>query len=66
MPFEKERKVFKVGNSWVIAVPDGWAEFLGIKRGTRVKVLANGALVVLPPNASPEMVDKYKRIILEG
>lgn len=66
MPFEKSRKIFRVGHSWVVAVPDGWAEFLGIKRGTKVKVLANGVLVILPPNASPETVEKFKKIILEG
>lgn len=40
------QKVQKSGNSLVVSVPKGWADFYGIEKGDTVYVETNGKMVV--------------------
>jgi len=42
----QEQKVQKSGNSLVVSIPKGWADFHGIEKGDTVFVETNGKMVI--------------------
>jgi hypothetical protein len=44
-----------LSQSRYVTLPRGWCNGSGVDRGTRVKVLTNRVLVVLPPGADREL-----------
>lgn len=48
-----------------VTLPTGWKRYHKVQFGDRVKVLANGFIIILPPNTSEEEEEKA-RGFLEG
>jgi antitoxin component of MazEF toxin-antitoxin module len=49
MPFASIRKIIQVGGSKTVALPPPWLEALNLGLGDELLVLADGALLVVPP-----------------
>lgn len=49
MPFASVRKILRVGGSKTVALPPSWLEAFGLGLGDELLVLADGALLVVPP-----------------
>jgi antitoxin component of MazEF toxin-antitoxin module len=49
MPFASIRKIMQVGGSKTVALPPPWLEALNLGLGDELLVLADGALLVVPP-----------------
>lgn len=51
MPTLDKRSVIDLGQgSYVITLPKAWLRYFGIKPGDKLEVIANGELVIRPPN----------------
>jgi antitoxin component of MazEF toxin-antitoxin module len=48
MPAEEERKIMKHGTSGVVAIPIAYRRYHDLKTGTRVKVLYDSLLLIVP------------------
>jgi len=68
MPIEKEYKVRRARKGAEIAeisIPTDWRKYHNVQIGDTCTVLANGIVVVLPPNISDEKEAEVRRF-LEG
>lgn len=66
--FEREYKVrraTKDDETAEVTIPTSWKRYHKVKFGEKVKILADGVIVILPPNASEEQ-EKEVRDFLEG
>ena len=48
-----------------VTLPTGWKRYHKLKFGDKVKMLANGVIVILPPNVTEEKEEEVRRF-LEG
>ena len=66
MPQEKEYKVrpaFPGGETAEMTLPTAWTRYHRLKFGDKLKTIANGVLIVLPPNISKAEEDRARRFI---
>ena len=61
----KVRSASKDGETAEVTLPTSWKRYHKVKFGEKVKMLADGVIVILPPNASEEKEDEVRRF-LEG
>lgn len=68
MPIEEQRSLIEVGSknrSSAITLPAAWVRFWKLKKKQRLDVIANGVLIVIPPNhPEREMVKEKIRSVL--
>ena len=50
MPAKIERKVLKLGDSKVIAIPPDWARMFRIEKGDDIDVIYNAIVILKPPH----------------
>ena len=69
MPHEKEYKIrpaFSGGETAEMTLPTNWTRYHRLKFGDKVKVLADGVIVVLPPGVGEEEEQRARRFIEGG
>jgi bifunctional DNA-binding transcriptional regulator/antitoxin component of YhaV-PrlF toxin-antitoxin module len=69
MPTEKKYRLRKAGSgktcvSYEITVPLEWVRFLRLNEGDKIKALADGLMIFIPPGR-PDLEQKARRF-LEG
>jgi antitoxin component of MazEF toxin-antitoxin module len=61
---EDIRKIFKVGGSYVVALPQKYVEMHKIKPGDKVRILFND-YILLSPIKSEELIKKLQKVKAE-
>lgn len=61
----KVRRATKDDETAEVTLPTSWKRYHKVKFGEKVKILADGVIVILPPNASEEKEEEVRRF-LEG
>jgi len=62
---ELDKKVLQQGSSHLIVLPKAWCSFWNITNKSRMKMLANGIIILIPKNSKVNM-QKIKKMMLEG
>ena len=69
MPIEEQRSLIEVGGkhrSSAITLPASWVRFWRLRKGQKLDVFADGALVIVPPN-HPErdkIIEKIRSVLV--
>lgn len=61
----KIRRATKDDETAEVTLPTSWKRYHKLKFGDKVKMLADGVIIILPPNATEEKEDEVRRF-LEG
>lgn len=61
----KVRRATKDDETAEVTLPTSWKRYHKVKFGEKIKMLADGVIVILPPNASEEQEEEVRRF-LEG
>lgn len=61
----KVRRATKDDETAEVTLPTSWKRYHKVKFGDKVKMLADGVIIILPPNASEEQEEEVRRF-LEG
>jgi bifunctional DNA-binding transcriptional regulator/antitoxin component of YhaV-PrlF toxin-antitoxin module len=61
----KVRRASKDDKTAEVTLPTSWRRYHKVKFGEKIKMLADGVIVILPPNASEEKENEV-RSFLEG
>ena len=61
----KVRRATKDDETAEVTLPTSWKRYHKVQFGEKVKILADGVIVILPPNASEEKEEEVRRF-LEG
>jgi bifunctional DNA-binding transcriptional regulator/antitoxin component of YhaV-PrlF toxin-antitoxin module len=55
MPGETTRKIINLGGSGVIAIPPDFRRYFGLRPGSKVKILYDSLLLVIPPGGEQKL-----------
>ena len=61
----KVRRATKDDETAEVTLPTSWKRYHKVNFGEKVKILADGVIVILPPNATEEKEEEVRRF-LEG
>ncbi|MEM3453519.1 MAG: hypothetical protein QW835_07860 [Candidatus Hadarchaeum sp.] len=62
MPAETTRKIMKHGTSGVVAIPPDYRRYYNLTPGTKVKVLYDSFLLIIPPSMEHALREREKLI----
>jgi antitoxin component of MazEF toxin-antitoxin module len=62
MPAEEERKIMKHGTSGVIAIPMSYRRYHNLKTGTKVRVLYDSLMLIVPEGMDGILEDKRELV----
>lgn len=63
MPFIKERKPFRVGDSIAITLPKDWTELLS---GKKLKLIADKVAIIIPPGLTSDQAKEHLKELIDG
>lgn len=61
----KVRRATKDDETAEVTLPTSWKRYHKVKFGDKVKMLADGVIVILPPNTTEEIEERVRKF-LEG
>ena len=61
----KVRRASKDDETAEVTIPASWRRYHKVKIGEKIKMLADGVIIILPPNASEEREEEVRNF-LEG
>ncbi|MEM2619595.1 MAG: AbrB/MazE/SpoVT family DNA-binding domain-containing protein [Candidatus Hadarchaeales archaeon] len=62
MPCESIRTVCTFGSSLAIVIPKEWARYLGIAPRSKLRVLYDSLLIVIPPGAEKKFQERKELV----